>query len=92
MNSAKRKILVDHDRGTKSEFFDIDILSIVSSVSAQKSKCPSSAQLGSEPSQLGLARAGKFQLEPISTNHVSFHGGGCVKAKALLPMVTPRKI
>jgi hypothetical protein len=27
-------------------------------------------RLGSEPSQLGLARAGKFQLKLISTNHV----------------------
>ena len=42
-------------------FFDIHIVSIVSSVSARKLKCPSS-----EPSQLGLARAGKFQLELIS--------------------------
>ena len=60
---------INHDRGTKSEFFDIHILCIVSSVSARKLKCPSSAQLGSEPSQLGLARVGKFQLEPISNNY-----------------------
>ena len=52
-------------------FFDIHIVSIVSSVLAQKLKCPSSARLGLEPSQLGLARAGKFQLELISTNFVS---------------------
>ena len=45
----------------------IHIVSIVSSVSARLLKCPSSAQLGSETSQLGLARAGKFQLEPITT-------------------------
>ena len=31
-------------------FFDIYIVIIVSSVSAQKLKCPSLAQLGSEPS------------------------------------------
>ena len=49
------------------EFFDIHIVSIVSSVSARKLKCPSSARLGSEPSQLGLAWAGKFQLELISS-------------------------
>ena len=42
-------------------------VSIVSSVWARKLKCPSSVWLGSEPSQLGLARVGKFQLEPIST-------------------------
>ena len=48
-------------------FFDIHIVKIVSSVSARKLKCPSSARLGSEPSQLGLARAGKFQLELITT-------------------------
>ena len=46
--------------------FDIHIVGIVSSVSARKLKCPSSARLSSEPSQLGLARAGKFQLELIS--------------------------
>ena len=63
---------INHDRGTKSEFFDIHILCIVSSVSARKLKCPSSAQLGSEPSQLGLARAGKFQLEPISSRLVPY--------------------
>ena len=40
-----------------------------SSFSARKLKCPSSAQLGSEPSQLGLARAGKIQLEPITLLH-----------------------
>ena len=44
------------------------IVSIVSSFSARKLKCPSSARLGSEPLQLGLARAGKFQLEPISNS------------------------
>ena len=43
------------------------IVSIVSSVSARKLKYPSSAWLGSEASQHGLARAGKFQLELIST-------------------------
>ena len=41
-----------------------------SSVSARKLKCSSSARLGSEPWQLGLARAGKFQLEPISNNYI----------------------
>ena len=61
---------INHDRGTKSEFFDIHILCIVSSVSARKLKCPSSAPLGSEPSQPGLARARKFQLEPISTTYL----------------------
>ena len=39
----------------------------VSSVSARKLKCPSSVRLGSKLSQLGLARAGKFQLEPITS-------------------------
>ena len=48
------------------QFVDIHIASIVSSVSARKLKCPSSARLDSETSQLGLARAGKFQLELIS--------------------------
>ena len=48
-------------------FFDIHIVSIFSSVSARKLKCPSSARLGSELSQLGLARVGKFQLKLIST-------------------------
>ena len=33
---------------------------------SSKLKCPSSARLGSENFQLGLARAGKFQLEPIT--------------------------
>ena len=41
------------------------IVGIVSSVSARKLKC-----LGSEPSQLGLARAGKFQLELISSKQL----------------------
>ena len=36
---------------------------------SSKLKCPSSARLGSENFQLGLARAGKFQLEPITTSH-----------------------
>ena len=45
------------------------ILSEVSSVSARKLKCPSSARLGSEPSQLGSARAGKFQLGLITRCH-----------------------
>ena len=40
-----------------------------SSVSARKLKCPSLAWLVLESSQLGLARAGKFQLELISSNH-----------------------
>ena len=39
---------------------------IVSSVSARKLKCPSSARLGSEPFQLGSAQLGKFQLELIT--------------------------
>ena len=54
-------------------FFDIHI---VSSVSAQKLKCP--ARLGLEPSQLGLTQAGKFQLEFISRIYINrvveFHG------------------
>ena len=33
---------------------------------SSKLECPSSARLGSENFQLGLARAGKFQLEPIT--------------------------
>ena len=37
---------------------------------SSKLKCPSSARLGSENFQLGLARAGKFQLEPITTGQV----------------------
>jgi hypothetical protein len=49
---------------------DIHIVGIVSSVSARKLKCP--ARLGSEPSQLRLARAGKFQLELISNNYTPF--------------------
>ena len=49
------------------QFFVMYIVSIVSSVSARKLKRLSSAWLGSETSQLGLARAGKFQLELIST-------------------------
>ena len=44
---------------------------IISSVSARKLKCSSSAWLGLEPSQLGLTRAGKFQLELISTIYLS---------------------
>ena len=36
---------------------------------SSKLKCPSSARLGSENFQLGLARAGKFQLEPITTKN-----------------------
>ena len=35
---------------------------------SSKLKCPSSARLGSETFQLGLARAGKFQLEPITNS------------------------
>ena len=54
-------------------FFDIHIVKIVSSVSARKLKCPSSAWLGSKPSQLGLARAGKFQLELITTKSISLY-------------------
>ena len=38
-----------------------------STVSARKLKCPSSAPLGLEPSQLGSAQAGKFQLGLITT-------------------------
>ena len=40
---------------------------IVSSVSAQKLEGPSSAQLGSEPFQLGSAQLRKFQLKLITT-------------------------
>ena len=40
-----------------------------SSVSARKLNCPSLTWLVLEPSQLGLTRAGKFQLELISSNH-----------------------
>ena len=36
---------------------------------SSKLKYPSSARLGSENFQLGLARAGKFQLEPITTKN-----------------------
>ena len=71
------KICFYHDKSTKlgnlivfvtctKNLLLIDIHK-VSSVSARKLKCPSSARLGSELSQLGLARAGKFQLELIST-------------------------
>ena len=49
-------------------------LKFVSSVLARKLKCPSSARLGSETSQLGLAQAGKFQLEPISNKWVKVMG------------------
>ena len=62
------------------EFFDIHIVSIVSSISARKSKCPSSARLGSETSQLGLARAGKFQLELISNILSSMQLKKCAKS------------
>ena len=48
-------------------FFDIHIVSIVSSVSARKLKFPSLAWLGTESSLLGVARAGKFRLELILT-------------------------
>ena len=41
-------------------------------VSARQLKCPSSARLGSEPSQLGSARAGKFQLGLITTKYIQF--------------------
>ena len=40
-------------------------------ISARKLKFPSSARLSSESSQLGLAQAGKFQLELISSVEVS---------------------
>ena len=45
-------------------------------------------QLGSEPSKLGLARAGKFQLEFISTSYVrkQFDGGSNHKSIPLLNM------
>ena len=46
--------------------FDTHIVGIVSSVSAQKLKCPSSARLGLETFQLGLAQLGKSRLELIT--------------------------
>ena len=72
------KICFYHDKSTKlgnlivfvtctKNLLLIDIHK-VSSVSARKLKCPSSARLGSELSQLRLARAGKFQLELIFSN------------------------
>jgi len=39
---------------------------IVKSVSTRKLKCPSSARLGLEPFQLGLAQLGKFQIKLIT--------------------------
>ena len=54
------------------QFFNIHIVKIVSSISARKLMCPSSARLGLEPSQLGLARARKFQLELISSRNLDF--------------------
>ena len=54
-----------------------------SSVSARKLKCPSSGSLELEPSQLGLARVEKFQLELISTK---LHCGcGNERKKSFLP-------
>ena len=41
----------------------------VSSDSARKLKCLSSARLGSEPSQLGSAKAGKFQFGLITKKY-----------------------
>ena len=51
------------------QFFDIHIVGIVSSVSARKLMCPSSARLGTF---LARARAGKFQLELISIINTHF--------------------
>ena len=42
----------------------------VSSVWAQKLICPSSAWLGSQPSQLGSAQLGKFQHELITNTYL----------------------
>ena len=64
-------IKLGEKKGKKNlRFFDIHNVRIVSSVSARKLKCPSSARLSSKTSQLGLARAGKFQLEPITITHL----------------------
>ena len=67
------RIDFNHDKSTKWENFLpgkklllIDVHK-VSLVSARKLRCPSSAQLGSQPSQTGLAQLGKFQLELITT-------------------------
>ena len=59
--------LVEAKKTQKTELKKLYIKKNYSSVSARKLKCPSSARLGSELSQLGLARAGKFQLEPITS-------------------------
>jgi hypothetical protein len=71
-NTVLHKIDYNQDTGPKLGNLFVVLnkdQKFVSSVSAQKLKCPSSARLGSELSQLGLTRAGKFQLELISSFH-----------------------
>ena len=67
------KTFQEHDMQAKSDNKKLEKmakkkfqLGNFSSVSARKLKCPSSARLGSEPSQLGSTRAGKFQLGLIT--------------------------
>ena len=68
-----------------------------SSVSARKLKCLSSARLGSESSQLGLARARKFQLEPISKSYIAqiyyydLQSAG-IKVQSTQKATTPRRL
>ena len=75
----------------KLRFFDIHNVRIVSSVSAGKLKCPSSARLGLAPSQLGLARAGKFQLELISTRYYLNNLGLSVNIKRDITATTTKQ-
>jgi hypothetical protein len=60
------KIDYNHDTGSKLENLLLFDINIVSSVSAQKLKCPSSSRFVPEPFQLGSAQLGKFQLKLIT--------------------------
>ena len=60
---------IDWNHDTRAKLGNLKnlLLNDVSSVSAQKLECPSSAWLVSNPFQLGLAQLGIFQLELITS-------------------------
>ena len=62
------RIGYNHDTGRKFG----NLIVVLKKISArfQLENWSAPAQLGSEPSQLGLARAGKFQLELISSKSI----------------------
>ena len=70
LHKIDHKIDFIHDRGPKLGNLIVVLnqdLKFISSDSAQKLKCSSSARLGSKPFQLGSVQLRKFQLELIAT-------------------------